>query len=148
INKADVTPVFSNTGPFVYSGGPHAPTYALNGVNSEVLTLSATVSYTGAQFDSTPYGPSGTAPTNEGNYTQKVDFSGNNNYNPLSPSATQAFMINKANATISVTPYNVAYYYNAHTATGTATGVEAPTPADLTSLLHLTGTTHTLPGDY
>ena len=52
-------------------------------------------------------------------------------------------MIAKADAHITVTPYHVTYDGNAHTATGTATGVESPSPVDLTGLLHLGGTTHT-----
>ena len=39
--------------------------------------------------------------------------------------------IDKASAKIVVTPYNVPYDGNPHTATGTATGVESPTPANL-----------------
>ena len=56
--------------------------------------------------------------------------------------------INKANAVIVVTPYDVIYDGNPHTATGTATGVESPTPANLSGLLNLSGTTHTDPGSY
>ncbi len=56
--------------------------------------------------------------------------------------------INKANAVIVVTPYIVAYDGNPHTATGTATGVETPTPANLSGLLNLSGTTHTTVGTY
>ncbi len=99
IAKANVTVVFSSTGPFTYNGTPQAPTYAVNGVNSEVLTASATVSYSGTQFDSTAY-TNANPPTHGGNYTQTVAFSGNNNYNALSPSATQGFVINKASQTI------------------------------------------------
>ena len=46
-----------------------------------------------------------------------------------------------------MTPYSVTYDGNSHTATGSATGVET-SPADLTSLLDLSGTTHTDAGDY
>ena len=49
---------------------------------------------------------------------------------------------------IVVTPYNVTDDGNPHTATGTATGVESPNPANLSSLLDLSGTTHTSPGSY
>src|SRR6185369_3735733 len=48
---------------------------------------------------------------------------------------------------IVVTPYNVTYDGNPHTATGSATGVET-TPVDLSSLLDLSSTTHTNAGDY
>ena len=56
--------------------------------------------------------------------------------------------INKASANIVITPYNVPDDGNPHTATGTATGVESPIPANLTSLLNLSGTAHTSPGSY
>lgn len=53
--------------------------------------------------------------------------------------------VNKANATISVTPYSVTYDGNAHTASASAKGVRGE---DLTSALNLSGTTHTNAGDY
>ena len=56
--------------------------------------------------------------------------------------------ITKASAAIVITPYSVTYDGNPHTAGGTATGVESPTPADLSGLLDLSGTTHTLAGSY
>jgi hypothetical protein len=65
------------------------------------------------------------------------------NYNDDSGSVS--IVINKVNASIDVTAYNVTFDSNAHTATGTATGVKAE---DLSSLLNLTGTTHTAVGDY
>jgi uncharacterized protein YjiK len=120
INRADVTVAFGNVGPFTYNGNPQAPTFAVNGVNSEVLTSSATASYSGAQFDSTAYA-SAAAPTNGGNYTQTVAFAGNTNYNALNPSATQNFTINKANqAVLSLSvPANITY---GNTGDATATG--------------------------
>ena len=53
--------------------------------------------------------------------------------------------MNKANATINVTPYSLTYNANAHSASGTATGVGG---VDLSSLLNLSGTTHTNAGTY
>jgi hypothetical protein len=76
-----------------------------------------------------------------------ADQAGNTNYS-AAPQATQSTAAQKANAIINVTPYNVTYDGNTHTATGSAKGVEIPTPADLSSLLHLGGATHTNPGDY
>jgi hypothetical protein len=76
-----------------------------------------------------------------------ADQAGNINYN-TAPQSTQSTSAQKTNALINVTPYNVTYDGSAHTATGSAKGVETPTPADLSSLLHLGGTTHTNPGDY
>src|SRR5204863_6288351 len=46
---------------------------------------------------------------------------------------------------INITPYDVVYNGAAHTATGTVTGAAGE---DLSSLLDLSGTTHTNVGDY
>src|SRR5205823_6439722 len=73
-------------------------------------------------------------------------FAGNSNYNATSGTVSDS--IAKANAVIVVTPYSVTYNGVAHTATGTASGVESPTPVSLTSLLDLSGTTHTNAGTY
>ncbi len=56
--------------------------------------------------------------------------------------------ITKASAAIMITPYRITYDGNPHTAGGTATGVESPTPANLSGLLNLSGTTHTIAGSY
>src|SRR5207302_688646 len=64
------------------------------------------------------------------------------NYNNTSGTLTDS--IAKANATISVTPYSVTYDGNAHTATGTATGVKG----ESLSGLSLSGTTHTNAGSF
>jgi len=55
--------------------------------------------------------------------------------------------LGKANAVITVVPYNMTYDGQAHTATGTALGVEG-TAANLSSLLSLNNTTHTNAGSY
>ena len=55
-----------------------------------------------------------------------------------------SYTINKANATIVVAPYNVAFDGNPHTATGSATGVLAATLVGL----NVTATTHTAVGTY
>jgi hypothetical protein len=88
--RANVTVGFSNVGPFVFDGIQHAPNYVVNGVNGEVLTSSARVSYSGAA--GTTYSSS-SAPSSPGSYQQTVIFDGNNNYNALSPSATEGFAI-------------------------------------------------------
>ncbi|MEI6048213.1 MAG: MBG domain-containing protein, partial [Bacteroidota bacterium] len=72
-------------------------------------------------------------------------FSGNNDYNSASGTATVT--ITKANPVITVTPYDVPYDALPHTATFTAVGVES-TPADMTSLMTVSGTTHTDAGSY
>src|SRR5207302_10728756 len=53
--------------------------------------------------------------------------------------------INKASATINVTPYTVTYDATAHTATGTVTGVGG---VNLSADLDLSQTTHTNAGTY
>ncbi|MFI5455769.1 MAG: Ig-like domain repeat protein, partial [Isosphaerales bacterium] len=68
--------------------------------------------------------------------------------NQGSPSNVVSEMITIATAVIVVTPYHVTYDGNPHTATGTATGVETPNPANLSGLLNLIGTTHTSEGTY
>jgi hypothetical protein len=73
------------------------------------LSTSATsLTYTGDQV-------------NAGTYYVTAHYAGDTNHNP-SDGAAVAIVINKANATIIVTPYNVTYDANAHTATGAATG--------------------------
>jgi hypothetical protein len=58
---------------------------------------------------------------------------------------TASVTVNKANATINVTPYTVTYDGNTHTAGGTATGVGG---VNLAADLNLSGTTHTNAGIY
>src|SRR5439155_6941424 len=65
------------------------------------------------------------------------------NYNSASKDVT--INVGKATAVIAVTPYNVTYDGNPHTATGTATGVGG---ADLSPGLSLSATTHTNAGSY
>ena len=55
--------------------------------------------------------------TNVPGGTAHWTFSGGTNYNDASDDV--AIVINKANATINVTPYQVIYDGNPHTATGT-----------------------------
>jgi hypothetical protein len=127
INKANAT---TQVTPYsvTYDGAPHTATGTAKGVLNESLSgLSLT----------------GTTHTNAGNYTDTWTFTdATGNYN--NSSSTVNDMIGKANATINVTPYNVAYDGNPHTATGTAKGVLN----ENLSGLSLSGTTHTNPGDY
>jgi hypothetical protein len=90
---------------------------------------------------------SGTTHTNAGDYpSDSWSFnSANTNTNYYSESGTVHDNIGKAHATITVTPYNVVFDSNPHTATGTATGVCSD---NLNALLNLSGTTHTAPGDW
>jgi hypothetical protein len=85
----------------------------------------------------------GTTHTNAGTYTDTWTFTdATGNYNNASGMVTDR--IDKANANIVVTPYHVTYDANAHTATGSATGVVGESLAGL----DLTGTAHTNAGTY
>jgi hypothetical protein len=99
------------------------------------------VTVTGANLSLTP-GASYANNTNAGTATASYAYAGDPNHDGSNDSKT--FEITKANATISVTPYNVTYDGNPHTATGTATGVNG----ESLSGLDLNGTTHTNAGTY
>jgi hypothetical protein len=71
-----------------------------------------------------------------------ASFGGDATY--LAVTATNTLTVNKADAAIVVTPYNVPYDGNPHTATGSATGVNS----ESLSGLDLSGTTHTNAGNY
>ncbi|WP_243314502.1 PxKF domain-containing protein [Geothrix paludis] len=117
-----------------YDGASHTATATAKGVESVPADLASLLTL------------SGTTHTDAGDYPADAwSFAGNTNYNPAS--GTVHDVIAKANAVITVTPYSVTYDGAAHTATATAKGVEA-VPADLASLLTLSGTTHTNAGDY
>jgi len=62
-----------------------------------------------------------------------------------SKAETRSYTVDKANAAVVVTPYDVTYDGNPHTATGSATGVMGE---DLSGLLDVSGTTHTNAGFY
>lgn len=79
-----------------------------------------------------------------GTCTVHYNQAGNSNYN-AAPEVTDTTTAEKADAIIVVTPYDVTYDGSAHTATGTATGVNGE---DLSGLLDLSGTTHTNAGTY
>jgi len=126
-------------GTFTYTGTPHAGSgQALGGAGEH---LPVTVSYQG--ISGTTYGPSATPPTNFGVYLVTAHTVGDANNN-AEDSLPNALRINKATATIVVTPYCAHFDGSAHTATGTATGVLSE---PLTGL-DLSGTTHTAAGTY
>jgi hypothetical protein len=144
ITKAAPTVTVTAAGPYTYDGTPKPATGSATGVNNETLTPAVTLKYSGVS--PTVYAETTTAPTNAGTYSVKAVFAGNNLYSAAESLPSQ-FTINKATANIVVTPYSLIYDGVAHTATGTATGVEA-TPANLAALLNLSGTTHTNAGTY
>ncbi len=113
-----------------YDGNAHTATGTATGVGG--VDLNASLALTG------------TTHTNAGDYPSDAwSFAGGANYNDAS--GTVHDIIDKADATITITPYHVTYDGNAHTSTGTATGVGG---ADLSGQLMLTGTTHTAAADY
>jgi hypothetical protein len=126
INKANAT-VSVNGYAGTYDGNAHGATGTATGVGGVDLSASLAL---GATFTNVPGG------------TAHWTFSGGQNYHDQSGDA--AIVINKAAATINVTPYLVKYDAKPHTAAGTATGVKGET---LTGL-DLSGTTHTNAGTY
>jgi|GEM_PF-2948394 len=103
----------------------------------------ATGSCTGVAGDGTLGGLDlGDSFTNVPGGTAHWVFTGGDNYN--NQSGNVAIEITKANADVSVTEYSVIYDGDAHTATGSATGVKG----EALSGLDLTHTTHTNAGDY
>jgi hypothetical protein len=135
ITKADAT-ISVIAYQSIYDGGSHTATGSAVGVEaSNPADLSSLLHL------------SGTTHTDAGDYTSDSwTFDGNGNYN--SGTGNVHDVIDKADARITVSPYSLTYDGNAHSAIGSATGVERPTPADLTSLLLLTATSHTDAGDY
>jgi hypothetical protein len=112
----------------VYDGQPHGATGTATGVNNANL---ANLLNLGASFSNVPGGTANwTFHDPAGNYS---DASG-----------SVAITIGKAAAAVAVTPYAITYDGNAHTATGTATGVSGAALAGL----NLSGTTHTAAGTY
>src|SRR5262249_19106475 len=127
IGKANATIVVTAYN-VTYDGSSHTATGTATGVQGESL----------AGLDL-----SGTTHTNAGTYSNAWTFTdGTGNYNDAT--GTVPDHIGKANATISVTAYDVTYDGASHTATGAATGVQGET----LSGLDLSGTAHTNAGSY
>jgi hypothetical protein len=85
---------------------------------------------------------------NAGSYPTGVaaSFGGASSFGPSG--GTSSLTVSKATASVTVTPYSVTYDGQPHTATvGTITGVCGETGATV-GTIDVTGTTHTLPGDY
>ncbi|HYW71873.1 MAG TPA: carboxypeptidase regulatory-like domain-containing protein [Pyrinomonadaceae bacterium] len=156
----DVTVCFSNSVPSVLTVSAATATYG--GVANLSATLTdgvsplagRSISFTlnGANAGSAVTDAAGVASlanvtlagVNAGNYPAGVGatFAGDPPY--LNSSNAGPLTVNKAEAQIVVTPYNVAFDGNAHSATGSATGVNHEALAGL----NLTGTNHTDAGDY
>ncbi len=128
INKA--APTVSVTAYSVtYDGNPHTANGSATGVKGETLS--------GLNL-------SGTTHTNAGTYNNDAWTFTDGTGNYTNANGTVNDVINKAAATINVTPYSVTYDGNPHTATGTATGAKGETLSGLS----LSGTAHTTAGTY
>ena len=114
----------------VYNDAAHSATDTATGVAG--VNLAADVNL------------SGTTHTNAGTYTDTWAFTDTSG-NYQSASGTITDTITKANATLSVTPYDVVYNDAAHSATDTATGAAG---ANLAADVNVSGTTHTNAGTY
>jgi hypothetical protein len=123
---------------YTYNSYPQGP------ATSTHTGSTGAVSYAYKGTGSTSYNESSTPPTNAGTYQVVATLAADENYSGAS-SVPFNFTISKANATISVVPYDVKYDNNEHIATGTATGVVGE---DLSSLLDLNLTRHTTVDTY
>jgi hypothetical protein len=130
-NIGQATPTINVT-PYnvTYGGNPHTATGTATGVAG--VNLSGDLDLSG-----TTHTNAGAYPTDPWSFTDPTG-------NYKGASGTVSDNIAKANPTINVTPYNVTYDGNPHTATGTATGVGGVN----LSGLNLSGTTHTNAGTY
>ena len=126
-----VTPTLSITNsPVTYNGSSQAAnvTCSSGGAVSNIL-----------------YNGSSTVPTNAGTYAVTANCAAVPGFSALTGASAGNFVIDPANATINVTPYNVTYNGSPHTSTGTATGVLGE---DLSAGFDLSNTTHTNVGTY
>jgi hypothetical protein len=114
-----------------YDANAHTATGTATGVGGANLIADLTLS--------------GTTHTSAGTYASDAWSFTDPSGNYANASGTVSDLISKATATINVTLYSVTYDGNAHTATGTATGVGG---ANLIADLTLSGTTHTSAGTY
>jgi hypothetical protein len=123
ITKANATVQVTGYTGGTYDGTEHTQTVTVTGVGTDGVLFTDSLSGTKA-----------------GDYSKNWSFS-NGNYNAAGESGTLAFTIDKANAVISVTGVSTTYDGAGHAASGSASGVESPTPANLTSELHLSYST-------
>jgi hypothetical protein len=152
--NANYNPAPNNDQSFTVIGAPQTITVTMSAPASaaygSTFNVSATASSglpvaitTGGSCSGSGSGSAAiTMTSGTGTCSVHYDQTGNFAYN-AAPQVNESTTASKANAIINVTPYSVTYDGAPHTATATATGVELPTPADLSGLLVLTGTTHT-----
>ena len=114
---------------WTYDGTAHAPTATIIGVGGVTLSspLPTFTYYVGMGTGGTNLG--NTAPISAGTYTVVASYGGSSNYASASSNMVTV-TINKANATVVVTPYTVTYDGSPQTATVTSiTGVNGETGA-------------------
>jgi hypothetical protein len=123
-------------------------------ISTTVVVCPASVTYSGAAQTPCTASVTGVGGLNQvltvgysnntaaGSATASASYVGDLNHSASNDSKN--FTINKATSTISVTGYNVIFDNAAHTATGNAKGVLGETLSGLS----LSGTTHTLVGNY
>src|SRR5687767_7629126 len=141
VNKADQTIIFAALPDKTYGDAAFVVS-ATGGASGNPVTFSASGNCT-----STGLNGSTITITGAGSCTVTASQAGNANYN-AAPNVDQSFDINKADATFTVTPYNVTYDGLAHTATvSTITGVNGETGATV-GTVDVSGTTHTNAGSY
>ncbi|WP_439882832.1 YDG domain-containing protein [Pontibacter sp. MBLB2868] len=140
IDKAKTTTTLT-VSDATYSGNSHGGDAQVIGDGG--LNEAVTIYYEGVA--PTAYQPSVTAPTNAGTYKATANYAESANHEASSDSKT--FAIGKADAIINVSAYDVVYNGKEHSATFTALGVEN-SPADLSSLMDVSGTMHTNAGTY
>jgi hypothetical protein len=129
-----------------YNASPFPETAVMaNGAGGLSVTNPADFTFSYSGSNGTTYGPTSVAPTNAGTYSVTATYLGDSNH-ASSSSAAVPFTINKANATIVVTPYNVTYNAQPHSATDTVTGVPGDSTAAGSSIT--LNTTHTNVGNY
>jgi hypothetical protein len=130
ISQADaVITVNGFTG--IYDGNAHGATGSAHGVEATPVDLNSLL-HLGSSFTNVPGG------------TAHWTFDGNTNYKAASGDVS--ITISQADANIIVNGYAGVYDASAHGATGSAVGVESPTPSNLSSLLHLGATFTNVPG--
>jgi hypothetical protein len=129
VNKATPTLSVANS-PVTYNGSAQVAV-----VNGSVAGSVSNIKYNG----------SSTTPTDANTYTITANFvpTDTTNYNSLSGASAGNFIINKADATVTVTGYTGTYDAAAHGASGSATGVGG---VDLSASLNLGSTFTDVPG--
>ncbi len=144
VNKADQTITFAALANKTYGDAPFTVS-ATGGASGNAVTFIA-----GAAAVCTASGTNGSTITitGAGTCTVTAQQSGNSDYNAAAD-VPQSFTVNKATATVVVTPYtNVPYDGHAHTAAVTSiTGVNSETGATV-GTVDVSNTTHTNAGTY